>query len=457
MIAEESPGSSMRTPNSRHGTSIVPESPEVQEGHTNISGTTILPPDSDLEDGEPDPALMADELSDLQRHAAGIMDLLLSHSSDTIGIVKEAKRLNDPKHVRYKRLKHSVSKFKNSMKVFSNHSYIDVTQVCRLIPPVSIDGAERPWSPSPILYKANCARLALDVLPTAFGAQSPMQAIRSLEGRFPAQFMNSVVDRTSSRAVGASWTGRATFEQALEIRTQFFIAELERRQSDKDFDPRAILKGVFCDDLALDGDDSQVPISLRGFNLAPAYEDENGCLPDQFQDAVTDRMSEIEYDLFDENGASNIKGLKAAYPWSRFVLRTARWMLTRDGEIRDDMQRQHDLNDLRDALDQEIQRRIDGTSTETPARNSASVVPHTDKPRPRESLSHEIRAASLIRAAQTGRRENVASPETRRSLENSVTFVEPAPPAVEQRSPVSQGKQPARGTGDQMRRKSLKK
>ncbi|KAJ5296951.1 FAD-binding type 2 [Penicillium atrosanguineum] len=354
MVAEE-------TPASKYSTSVVPESPGNPEGNSNISGTTFLPQDSSLEDDETDPIVIVDELSDLQSAATRLMDLFVSDASDPRNIVEAAKRLTDPRNTQSKRLKPATNKLINAMKGFSRQAFIDVAEIKQLIPSVQPEETIHPWSPSPILHQANCARLALDVLLATLGSQSPRRAIERLESQFPAPFMDAIVKKSQSKPIGASTAEKQTFELALEIRTQYFILELERRQNEKDFDPRAILNGVFYDELALEDVDSKLePGFLRGFNLADTFEDENGCLPDRFQDDVIDRMGELEYDLLAHEDSPQIQELKRT-SWTRFVQRTARFIHTRNKEIKSDLLQQPKLDEVHDLLMKEIERRENGT------------------------------------------------------------------------------------------------
>ncbi|KAJ5114784.1 hypothetical protein NUU61_000543 [Penicillium alfredii] len=441
VVAEESPATSRQTSASRLWSPMVPESPGFHEGQTNISGTTFLAHGSDSEDGEPDPALMGDALPDLQRAATTLMTLLVPQSSNPINIVKAAKQLNDPKNTQSKRLKRAGTKLLEDVKVYSHQTYIDVAEVSRLVPTVAPRGTAQPWTPLPILHKANCARLALDVLLTSIGTQAPAQTIRNLENKFPAPFVGSFVAGSSPRAAGTSATKKATFELALEIRTQFLIMELERRQGEKDFDPSSIMKGVFYDELTLDGENSEIgPASLRGFKLAGIFEDANGCLPEEFQDDVGDRISELDYELLDDDGAPNIKGLKGSYPWGKFMLRATRWIQKRDSEINEDLQRQPRFDQVQSLLEGEIQRR---STSELPAARE-STAPRIDNRGTQESPLQDNRDTHVVNR----------TPQLHQDFDAAVPRPEATPqgpiPQLSQASPV---KEPPR---DPNRRKSSK-
>lgn len=398
MVHEESPATSRQTSISRLGTSLVPESPSNPEGQSNISGTTFVPQDSSFEAGELDPVILAEELPDLHNATDRLLDLFVSKALDPRQILDEAKRIINPRNTDSKRLKYAVRKFVGTMNGFSKQDFIDVALINGLIPSVQPDGASQAWSPSPILHRANCAKLALDVLLATIGSQSPHQAIERLQSQFPAPFMDKIVRRSQPKPVGASAVEKQTFELALEIRTQFFIMELERHQTDKNFDPGAILKGVFYDELALEDDATAMdPGSLRGFKLPPTFEDENGRLPDQYQDDVIDRIGELEL-VLGQDDELNVENLKRAW-WSRFLQRTARFIHSRNKEILSDLQQQPKIADVEDLVRNEIERRNEPTqemSREeefsvpyTGIRPSRALLPREDRSIPREPSVNE--------------------------------------------------------------------
>jgi hypothetical protein len=377
-VIEQSPISSHQTPTSRVSSSIVPDTPAHEEGNTNISGTTFLAHESDQdsnstgsEDGGIDAIDMADELPDLQQASTRLLELVGTNSSDAKGICEVAKRIANPAHADNKRFKRVYKKLADSMKVFTSESYIDAASVSRLIPFVTTDDAPERWDPRPYLYRANCAWLALTTLSAAIGSQTQVQAIESLDRQFPAPFMSQMLRPKQKLTGGASCALKATVDLALEIRTQFFIAELEKRQREKGFNASSILKGVFYHDLALDDSNgpSLDPGSLRGFNLPGTFEDENGCLPDSMHDEVSVRIEELETSLFDEDDNLNLKGLKTIFSWRRFCLRVARFVQLREHEFKAAIASQPKIEDVQVLVIKAISRRADQNATESPNRS----------------------------------------------------------------------------------------
>lgn len=323
-----------------------------------MSGTTILPsePETDL-----DPDMMIETLPSLEREAKGVLNILVPTSADPVSIVNTAKKLRDPQNPQRKRLKRFMSNLDAEAQYFGHQTYIDTKHVKQLLVAALAKkavGTSRDWSPDTILYKANCARFALDVLlADASNAQktdAQKKAIKDLEGRFPSPFMNGLDKRHNGH--GRSSLEKDTFDLALEIRTQSLLTRLEMHQHDSKFDPEAIVNGVFFDDVMVDEEDSyqDVQAPLRGFAIGP-FEDENGRLPERFTEAVHDRINEIRVTLAEEDDdvAAMIRGLQGIYRWQKFVLRVAQWVRKRDDEINRELESQPNAEDIREDFFQE--------------------------------------------------------------------------------------------------------
>lgn len=293
----------------------------------NMSGTTILPLESEP-DTDQDTEVMVDLLETLRPCSKKVLDSLIRHSKDPLHIVNEASS-----RTQLKRLQVQISNLNDKMRHFGNLTYIDVGLVKRAVEPNLQDEAAKSKL-EPTLHRANCARFALEALLAADGV-SRGNAITALEGSFPAPFSNGLM---------ASSFERATFDLALDIRTQFLIMKLEAHEHQDDVHPIEILNGVFYDEVIDESDDDQSV--LRGFGLDP-FQDENGRLPERFWDAVVDRIDDIRASLVE----NDVEALKASYPWRKFCLRTVRWVWRIDymldgelggqkGDLHEDRQRQ---------------------------------------------------------------------------------------------------------------------
>ncbi|KAJ5769098.1 hypothetical protein N7520_003657 [Penicillium odoratum] len=436
-VTEETPISSRQTSLSKHSSPVVQGTPEQAEANHNISGTTFLEAEdfeTDSEDeASDDPIIMLDELPDLQQAASGLMNLLVSNQQDPIAIVNAAKRIRvaGPSNKDYRRLKSHCKKLVERMKKYGNAAFVDVPRIRDIIPTISARVDEKPWSPSPILHSANCARLAYEVLLSTAESEPARQVVKSLNSQFPAPFLDQFVKGRDSNLVGFSAVEKAAWELALEIRTQYFLMEYERCQSEKGFDPSLLLRTVFYDESKYEGGDLDSRW-LRGFSVTP-FHDENGCLPDRFHDAALDHIGELELELTDDDGALNVKGLRAAFSWQRFTVRTARFLHSRDKEIRRDLKSQADFDDVHDLLE----RKIKGESVlnETHVQEDSSVFPDD----------------SLFQATTPNNRDpeknqplrEMSPPAQQRSFATETTLTGSPQKSIGQPSPVSLGKRPA--------------
>ncbi|KAJ5288693.1 hypothetical protein N7478_001723 [Penicillium angulare] len=350
-VIEQSPLPSRQTPVSTFGSSVIPESPGNSEGNTNISGTTFLeqPDDAESNDEAPnDPLLLVDELPDLQQTASKLMSLMVSNHSDPVNVVNEARRMRtaDSRSPESRRFKSHCRKLVDRIKQFSPHTFIDVHHIRSLIPSVPGQDGSGKWSPTPALHSANCARLAFELLLSTADSQAIRQVVAGLNEHFPVLFLDKFANDGS---IGTSNTEKAALELALEIRTQHFIFEFERLQNEKNFDPGSLIQSVFYDGSLHQGNELDSRW-LRGFALETSFQDENECLPERLHDTVLDRIAELRLDMFDDDDAPNIAGLKAVFPWKRFPLRVARFLLNRDREIRRDLKTQANFDDVQDLL-----------------------------------------------------------------------------------------------------------
>lgn len=355
VVPEEPPTIIPPKPGPQLDTEVIPESPE--DDPANISGTTVLPTDSDAEAGDLDPVTMVDALPYLQRASDDVLEFLIPRPISQASLANLVKQLRDPRSSESRRFKRLKSNFAEQAKHFhfTDQPYIDVRRVARALPSVKVHGAsgdseDRRWHVDVILHKANCARFALEVLTAASLTES---AVYNLEGKFPAPFMNGLFGVASEDTVGISDLNRVTFNLALEIRTQFLKVNLERHMFDENFDPDAILRYVFFNE-PLDDEDEDEQLSLRGFNLG-AFQDEDGGLPTQFQRPVQDRISGIRrYFVNTADGPVDFKGLEAAYPWQGFRFQVAEWIRKRNDEITQQLNQQPSIDKVRDVLHQEV-------------------------------------------------------------------------------------------------------
>ncbi|PKX91724.1 uncharacterized protein P174DRAFT_462253 [Aspergillus novofumigatus IBT 16806] len=368
VVAEEPPYDSPQKSVHRYANQVIPES---LDDTVNISGTTFLPEDADT---NLDPDMMMETLPDLERAAKNVLDYLVPSSADPVSIVNTAKRVADPNSTQSKRLRHSVSNLAVQAKWFGSQTYIDVKHVSQLLTSAlerkSVQ-VGKDWSADPILHQANCARFALEVLLANAGTDSTNRAIKNLEDLFPLPFMNDLSESQHERAIGESSLRKDTFDLALELRTQSLILKLEEDQYKLDFLPEVAIRQHFFDLETFDEDafDSSVA-PPRGLNIGRFQGSED--FPEQYRDAVCDRYNEILV-LISEAGDNSfdIKELKSAYRWQKFVLRAVQWLRKRIQEIVQALQGQQSVQTMHKEFFADQDRIESATATPRPSATPA--------------------------------------------------------------------------------------
>jgi hypothetical protein len=356
---------------------MVPESPEIHEGHTNVSGTTLGHNDVEPIDSQVGMKI-TNHLFFIQEQASLVMNLLVPQELNPDLIAAEAKRFENLTHPNAKRLKRSFEgmndEVNDSPLSLNGKTFLNIPQVRRLLSPTQFETS------IPNLHMTNCALLALNIFFSKGGTCPEPQVIQELDAGFPVCFMNDVAEDSKSRAIGSSNTQDSTFNLALSIRTHFFIMELQRRQQEPDFNPFSILRQIFCMDLIPSEDSFQEsPGSFRGFNLPGVFQDED-ChlpvnLPDKFQIAVSDRFNELHEEISEWEDDCDVVGLKKAYRWRSVERDLARWIHTRSREIKEDIRRLSEIQ-----AQQSPARRFTPALLGTPNRREASTVPLSAEP-----------------------------------------------------------------------------
>ncbi|KKA24833.1 MYB DNA-binding domain protein [Rasamsonia emersonii CBS 393.64] len=413
-VIEEPPSASQS-----HARDTIPESPEEH----NISGTTILPAESEPDTGDLDPLMMIEALPDLQRAASAVLEFFAPNLTSPGSIIDLAKRLQDPKSTQSRRLERLRSNFSTETKYFGNQTYIEVEQVARALPSVEIPPAPgssqaRSWQADGILFKSNCARLALEVLTRPSFSASVESAIYDLEGKFPSPFLNALVRESEINTAGKSSLRRATFDLALDIRTQFLKVNLETHKNDDNFSPNAILNHSFFNEILETQEDVDQP-PLRGFNLS-MFQDEDGNLPSRYEDDVLDRVSDIR--KFFRDDEVDFEGLEATFPWEGFLYSVGKWIRMRDEEVNRQLSRQPAADDMRDQLEEAVNRRssldqeaarekakaVETTAVDSTAADSTSVRPTVEAPamEPVNQPRRELLPAAEIRERRASSRSS---------------------------------------------------
>ncbi|KAF5015404.1 hypothetical protein F66182_13282, partial [Fusarium sp. NRRL 66182] len=205
-----------------------------------------------------------------------------------------------------------------------------------IFPP--IEHESQIWRVDGIIYKSNCARLALEILTRITMTEDAEESLYALEGQFPMPFLSALANENMAKNAGISGLRRETFDLALQVRTQFLKMRLLYDKGVTDLDPNLLLQDVFYNANL----DSQAPASptptLRGFSL-PSFQDVDGNLPEQYTKDVNDRIREITA-CFQADGQVDFDALDERYSWEDFIFSVAKWLRSRNEELNSHLDQQ---------------------------------------------------------------------------------------------------------------------
>ncbi|KAL9078266.1 MAG: hypothetical protein Q9157_002812 [Trypethelium eluteriae] len=217
-----------------------------------------------------------------------------------------------------------------------NNSYIDRNVVLQSLFGDSFSELPHEARPDELLFKANLAVFASDVLLTDPESSEIWERFQSLDLEFPNLFMSSFQDRktrSSSIEPGSSSLRAETFALALDIRTQFTIMLLKKHQNEPPFDVDDILTQNFLNVSAQGHDQGRK--SIRGWQIG-GLRDSTNELPDGFRSKIRERIQQVGFHLSGEagdNAVVDIENLETKYPWRDFVLSAGQWVRHRHLEI----------------------------------------------------------------------------------------------------------------------------
>jgi hypothetical protein len=216
-----------------------------------------------------------------------------------------------------------------------DHSYIHVGAIHRALFDGSRDAAATQTGLDLILYLANILVFAKQMIHSDRTGKGMWDALRQLDNVFPSQFMRSLEPETQPTIAGESVLLQETFELALELRTQLAILVLERSASNGIFDPDGELSEVFFRSESSQESESSI---IRGWNM-DALGGEDSALPQQFEEAVIQRLLKIKETFLDDDESAargevvNFEMLYGTFPWEPTILRLLNWVRLRHKEL----------------------------------------------------------------------------------------------------------------------------
>lgn len=318
-------------------------------GH-DMSGATLQPGDSDADNGEIDAIAMVEALPNLQAASTRLLDFFSSSFSSPSSIAELARHLANPKSSQTRRFQYLTNNFSSQLDLFGSDVYISLDKMTAIFPP--IEHESQIWRVDGIIYKSNCARLALEILTRITMTEDAEESLYALEGQFPMPFLSALANENMAKNAGISGLRRETFDLALQVRTQFLKMRLLYDKGVTDLDPNLLLQDVFYNANL----DSQAPASptptLRGFSL-PSFQDVDGNLPEQYTKDVNDRIREITA-CFQADGQVDFDALDERYSWEDFIFSVAKWLRSRNEELNSHLDQQPRVEDVLEKLENAI-------------------------------------------------------------------------------------------------------
>jgi hypothetical protein len=183
-----------------------------------------------------------------------------------------------------------------------------------------------------VLYLTNVLVFAKQMIYSDRSTKDVWDALRQLDNSFPSHFMHSLVPDMQPTSAGESALVKATFDLALELRTQLAILVLQRASQQPQFDPEEAVAEVFM--LQNSG-----VLGVRGWNVS-AFGGEDSVLPQEFQDRVNERLNMIrgffalDVESLESGELVDLEGLSANFPWEALILRLLDWARHRHRELR---------------------------------------------------------------------------------------------------------------------------
>ncbi|MCJ1250675.1 hypothetical protein MMC30_007903 [Trapelia coarctata] len=374
-----------------------------------ISGTTARTSHSAQELSDLRAEDMLNALPDLADASDKVLKVVLLHKVAGVSderVETRIRTLQSPTSTASNNLSRQLPGYREQKAVYGNELYINLSIALRAMLGVRrpAEVGTGPWRPDDVLYKANLANLAIDVL--ALRANVKQLFVEKMERDFPAPFLSQVSSiRQSSHSAGVSLLVRETFEAAFSLRVQMFLSMVNQRIHEPNFDPDKMLGQVFYDGDIYNGDTNLKGWEIRGLRTADLSKQQRKEAANRL-DTIRTHFREGHLNSFDE--VVDIQALEVNFPWSECVMKLLLWARQRANEIETHLASLGGVDGLQEALEAELQNRKDmgAKSTEEVGGDTGLVVldfiPSEVSHRPSEQIEPMKNATSTTsRATRT--------------------------------------------------------
>lgn len=260
---------------------------------------------------------MLDTLPDLSDASDKLLSFVIPAEISEVSIARAMAQLQNNNTRENKKLRRLCDTFERQRTEFGGDSFVSVGETLERLLGRSagpIDEQTASWRPDALLQKSNLAILASRMLSVGEQDQNE-QFLEDIAGTFPQPFAQrlGIPEKLTPEC---SALAEATFQLALEIRTQEAIMLLARHSGRVNFDPDTALRQMFYD-----------ASDLKGWAVSGL---QNVDLRMEAQDTILGRVKQLR-EAFDQ--LSGVESLRVKFPWSSFVQQTVAWAGQRLTEI----------------------------------------------------------------------------------------------------------------------------
>ena len=269
---------------------------------------------------------MTDTLPDLSDAADKMLKFVIPAELSEASVATIMAQLQNKNTREHKKLRRLGDTFERQRKEYGGDSYINVGDTLRRLlgrKPSPINEQTASWRPDPLFQKANLAILVMQILSVANQDQKD-HFIEDIAGTFPLPFVQRL-GFPQSLAPECSALAEATFELALEVRTQEAIMLIARHVGKINFDPDTALLHVFYDSNNLKG---WAVSGLRVVDLTKEAKDISLSRIEQLRGAF-----KLDEPMPSDGRSSGVESLRASFSWTTFAQRIIAWAGQRLTEI----------------------------------------------------------------------------------------------------------------------------
>ena len=318
------------------------------------SGTTVQTSHSVQELQDLDKDEMLAHLPELSNASDGLLNFLVPRIASERQYESMTNDLQDPGSLARKTIDRLTRNFLVQKDTYGDDAYIDTGIALRGLLDVSSlsEISDGPWRPDELFYKANLAILAKNIYSPGFMSSDTNPSLDKLERDFPSLFLAQIVKSKAKDAnsPGESNLERETFEIALDLRTQYFIATASDHTHDPDFDPNIELGQLFYRDST----------TLRGWDVKGFRDDD---LSKQHRAMIIQRIEGIKWSFSDDSQVvsdgrlMDFQSLHNQHPRLSFLTRLLAWIRLRNEEVEAHVDTRNGIYGLQKALEKKVTER----------------------------------------------------------------------------------------------------